>query len=298
MSDDYPINNDNYPSKKSFFQRFNELFHSEPKNRHDLVELIRDFEQKDVIDPDTKEMLEGVINISDERVRDIMIPRSQIVTLKKNQSLDECLNVIIGSAHSRFPVINEDKDSIEGLLMAKDLLPFMCTDAEPFNIEKILRPVVVVPESKRVDLLLKEFRSQRYHMAIVIDEFGNVSGLVTIEDILELIVGEIEDEYDDEEDNYIQQLSKHTFSIHGLTHINTFNKVFSTSFKDEEVDTIGGLVMQAFGHLPVRGEVIAINGYIFKITIADSRKIIQVQVTVSNKAPIPNILEEYNNESN
>lgn len=292
MSDDHPTNNDNHHSKKSFFGRLNQLFYGEPKNRDDLVELIRDSEQKDVIDPDTREMLEGVMNISDERVRDIMIPRSQIVTLKRNQSLDECLDVIIDSAHSRFPVISEDKDHIEGLLMAKDLLPFMRTDAESFTIDKVLRPTVVVPESKRVDLLLKEFRSQRYHMAIVIDEFGGVSGLVTIEDILELIVGEIEDEYDDEEDIDIRQLSKHAYSVCALTQIDDFNKAFSTRFNDEEVDTIGGLVMQAFGHLPARGEVITIDGYMFKITMADSRKLIQVQVKIPDEAPIPNLIEE------
>ncbi|HGJ5875678.1 MAG TPA: CNNM family magnesium/cobalt transport protein CorC [Arsenophonus sp.] len=292
MSDNHPTNNDNALSKKSFFGRLNQLFHGEPKNRDDLVELIRDSEQKDVIDPDTREMLEGVMNISDERVRDIMIPRSQIVTLKRNQTLDECLDVIIDSAHSRFPVISEDKDHIEGLLMAKDLLPFMRTDAEPFNIDKVLRPAVVVPESKRVDLLLKEFRSQRYHMAIVIDEFGGVSGLVTIEDILELIVGEIEDEYDDEEDIDMRQLSKHAYSVRALTQIDDFNKAFGTHFNDEEVDTIGGLVMQAFGHLPARGEIITIDGYIFKITMADSLKIIQVQVKIPDKAPTPNLTEE------
>ncbi|VAY02466.1 Magnesium and cobalt efflux protein CorC [Arsenophonus endosymbiont of Aleurodicus dispersus] len=292
MSEDHPSNNDNHHSKKSFFWRLNQFFHGEPQNRDDLVELIRDSEQKDVIDPDTREMLEGVINITGEHVRDIMIPRSQIVTLKLNQSLDECLDVIINSAHSRFPVIGEDKDHIEGLLIAKDLLLFMRTDAEPFNIDKVLRSAVVVPESKRVDLLLKEFRSQRYHIAIVIDEFGGVSGLVTIEDILELIVGDIEDEYDDEKDINIRQLSKYTYSICALTQINDFNKAFSTRFNDEEVDTIGGLVIKAFGHLPARGEIIKIDGYIFKINRVDSRKIIQVQVEIPAQAPIPTFVEK------
>ncbi|MDT9587427.1 MAG: CNNM family magnesium/cobalt transport protein CorC [Candidatus Arsenophonus melophagi] len=291
MSGDHPTKNDKY-SKKSFFGCLNQLFHGEPKNRTDLVELIRDSEQKDVIDLDTREMLEGVINISDERVRDIMIPRSQIITLKRNQSLDECLDVIIDSAHSRFPVISEDKDHIEGLLMAKDLLPFMRTNADPFNIERVLRPAVVVPESKRVDLLLKEFRLRRYHMAIVIDEFGGVSGLVTIEDILELIVGEIEDEYDDEEDINICKLSKHTYSVSALTQIDDFNKAFGTRFNDEEVDTIGGLMMQAFGHLPTCGEIIAIDDYIFKITMANSRKIIQVHVKIPDEASIKNFIDE------
>ncbi|MBC8947906.1 MULTISPECIES: CNNM family magnesium/cobalt transport protein CorC [Xenorhabdus] len=289
MSDDHPSSNDNPGPKKGFFALLNQLFHGEPKNRDDLVELIRDSEQNDLIDPDTREMLEGVMDIADQRVRDIMIPRSQIVTLKRNQSLDECLDVIIDSAHSRFPVISEDKDHIEGILMAKDLLPFMRTNAEPFSIDKVLRQAVVVPESKRVDRLLKEFRSQRYHMAIVIDEFGGVSGLVTIEDILELIVGEIEDEYDDDEDNDIRALSRHSYSVRALTQIEDFNDVFGTNFSDEEVDTIGGLVMQAFGHLPSRGESITIDGYLFKVAMSDSRKIIQVHVKIPDDAGVPSL---------
>ncbi|WFQ81197.1 CNNM family magnesium/cobalt transport protein CorC [Xenorhabdus sp. SF857] len=287
MSDDHPSSNDNPGPKKGFFALLNQLFHGEPKNRDDLVELIRDSEQNDLIDPDTREMLEGVIDIADQRVRDIMIPRSQIVTLKRNQTLDECLDVIIDSAHSRFPVISEDKDHIEGILMAKDLLPFMRTNAEPFSIGKVLRQAVVVPESKRVDRLLKEFRSQRYHMAIVIDEFGGVSGLATIEDILELIVGEIEDEYDDDDDNDIRALSRHSYSVRALTQIEDFNDVFGTNFSDEEVDTIGGLVMQAFGHLPSRGESIIIDGYLFKVAMSDSRKIIQVHVKIPDDADVP-----------
>ncbi|MEK9499284.1 CNNM family magnesium/cobalt transport protein CorC [Photorhabdus sp. P32] len=293
MSDDHPSSNDNPSPKKGFFTLLlNQLFHGEPKSRDELVELIRDSEQNDLIDPDTRDMLEGVMDISDQRVRDIMIPRSQIVTLKRNQTLDECLDVIIDSAHSRFPVISEDKDHIEGMLMAKDLLPFMRTDAPPFSIDKVLRQAVVVPESKRVDRMLKEFRSQRYHMAIVIDEFGGVSGLVTIEDILELIVGEIEDEYDEEEDVDIRTLSRHTYTVRALTQIEDFNEAFSTQFSDEEVDTIGGLVMQAFGHLPARGESVDINGYLFKVAMADSRRIIQVYVTIPDDAPIPNLEEE------
>ncbi len=292
MSDDHSQSSDSPSPKKGFFTLIlNQLFHGEPKNRNDLLDLIRDSEQNELIDPDTRDMLEGVMDIAEQRVRDIMIPRSQMVTLKKNQSLEECLDVIIESAHSRFPVISEDKDHIEGILMAKDLLPFMLSNSEPFSMEKVLRPAVVVPESKRVDRMLKEFRSQRYHMAIVIDEFGGVSGLVTIEDILELIVGEIEDEYDDEEDRDIRQLNRHTFTIRALTPIEDFNDVFNTHFSDEEVDTIGGLVMQAFGHLPARGETIEIDGYSFKVAMADSRRIIQVHVKIPEDSPQP-VMEE------
>lgn len=266
-------------SKKGFFSLFiDQLFHTEPKNRDELLALIRDSGQNDLIDEDTREMLEGVMDIAGQRVRDIMIPRSQMVTLKHNQPLNECLDVIIESAHSRFPVICEDKDHIEGILMAKDLLPFMRNDAPSFSMDKVLRHAVIVPESKRVDRMLKEFRSQRYHMAIVIDEFGGVSGLVTIEDILELIVGEIEDEYDDEEDLDFHQLSRHTWTVRALAPIEDFNDAFGSQFSNEEVDTIGGLLMQAFGHLPARGETITIDGYQFKVAMADSRRIIQVHV--------------------
>lgn len=292
MSDDNSHSSDTVNSKKGFFSLLlSQLFHGEPKNRDELLALIRDSGQNDLIDEDTRDMLEGVMDIADQRVRDIMIPRSQMITLKRNQTLDECLDVIIESAHSRFPVISEDKDHIEGILMAKDLLPFMRSDAEAFSMEKVLRPAVVVPESKRVDRMLKEFRSQRYHMAIVIDEFGGVSGLVTIEDILELIVGEIEDEYDEEEDIDFRQLSRHTWTVRALASIEDFNEAFDTHFSDEEVDTIGGLVMQAFGHLPARGESIDIDGYQFKVAMADSRRIIQVHVKLPDDAPQPKLEE-------
>lgn len=287
MSDDNSHSSDTTAKKGFFSLILSQLFHGEPKNRDELLTLIRDSEQNELIDQDTRDMLEGVMDIADQRVRDIMIPRSQMITLKRNQSLDECLDVIIESAHSRFPVISEDKDHIEGILMAKDLLPFMRSDAEPFSMEKVLRPAVVVPESKRVDRMLKEFRSQRYHMAIVIDEFGGVSGLVTIEDILELIVGEIEDEYDEEDNTEFRQLSRHSWNVRALASIEHFNETFGTHFSDNEVDTIGGLVMQAFGHLPARGESIDIDGYQFKVAMADSRRILQVHVKLPDDAPSP-----------
>ncbi|MBO8133617.1 CNNM family magnesium/cobalt transport protein CorC [Dickeya fangzhongdai] len=287
MSDDHSPNSDTPSPKKGFFSLFlNQIFHGESKDHDDLLALIRDSEQ---IDPEIRDMLEGVMDIAEQRVRDIMIPRSQMITLKHNQTLEECLDVIIESAHSRFPVISEDKDHIEGILMAKDLLPFMRSNSEPFSMDKVLRPAVVVPESKRVDRMLNEFRSLRYHMALVIDEFGGVSGLVTIEDILELIVGEIEDEYDDEEDRDIRQLNRQTYTVRALTPIEDFNETFSTRFSDEEVDTIGGLVMQSFGHLPARGETIDIDGYLFKVAMADSRRIIQVHVRIPDDVPQPQL---------
>lgn len=226
------------------------------------------------------------------RVRDIMIPRSQMVTVDRSDDLDALVNLITDAAHSRYPVISEDKDHVEGILLAKDLLKYLGSDCAPFDIEQVIRPAVVVPESKRVDRLLKEFREERYHMAIVVDEFGGVSGLVTIEDILEEIVGEIEDEFDDEEELDIRKLSKHTYSVKALTTIEEFNGSFKTSFSDEEVDTVGGMVMTAFGHLPSRGEVVDIEGYSFKVTSADNRRVLQIQVTVPDEEPLPETTEE------
>lgn len=268
-------------NKKGFFSiLLNHIFHDEPKNREELLALIRDSEQNELIDQDTCDMLEGVIHIAKKKIKEIMIPRTQMIILKLNYNLNKCLDIILESAHSRFPVMNSDKNYVEGFLIAKDLLSFMKNSNKDFHIKNVLRPAVVVPESKYVDQMLKEFRLKRTHMAIVIDEFGGVSGLVTIEDILELIVGEIEDEYDEEEKINIRKLQENIFSIKALTEIKEFNDFFKTHFSSEEVDTVGGLVMKAFGHLPSYGEDININGYNFKISSADSRKIIQIHVTI------------------
>lgn len=285
-SPSHPEGNDKSegPSRKSFLDRLAQLFHTDPKDRQELVEVFRDSEENELIDPDTRDMLEGVMEISEMRVRDIMIPRSHMVTINRDYDLDSLATLIIEATHSRYPVINEDKEHIEGILLAKDLLRYLVSDSTEFNLTEVVRPAVVVPESKRVDRLLKEFREERYHMAVVVDEFGSVSGLVTIEDILEEIVGEIEDEFDDEESADVRQLSKHTFSVKALTDIDDFNDTFNTSFSDEEVDTIGGLVTLAFGHLPERGEVVELDGYIFKVTASDNRKVIQLQVTVPNNS--------------
>lgn len=287
MTDEHSNNssqNDSY-HKKSFFQSlFGRFFQGELKNRTELVEVIRDSEQNELIDQDTREMIEGVIEIAELRVRDIMIPRSQIVFIESEQDLDSCLDIIISSAHSRFPVVSDERDNIAGILHAKDLLKFLRSDADEFDLKPLLRPVVIVPESKRVDRMLKDFRSERFHMAIVVDEFGAVSGLVTIEDILEQIVGDIEDEFDEEESiANIRQLSRHSYAVRALTDIEDFNEAFKTTFADEEVDTIGGLVMQGFGYLPKRGEEITLDNIQFRVTSADSRRIIQLRVTVSDE---------------
>ena len=284
MSDDNPRR-----SKKGFALWLSQLFHSEPKDKEELIEVIREAEENELIDPDTLDMIEGVMDIAEQRIRDIMIPRSQIVTIKDNYSLDQCLDIISEHGHSRYPVFSEDRDHIEGVLLAKDLLIFIRQGIDDFDLKKILRPTVIVPESKRVDHMLKEFRMQRYHMAIAIDEFGGVSGLVTIEDILELIVGDIEDEYDEVEDRDVRRLSPLVYTVRALTPVEDFNEIFATHFSDDEMDTIGGLVMQHFGRLPLRGESIIIDGYQFKVTIADKRRIIQLHVTIPEGAAVPNL---------
>ena len=286
MNDEQQNSNPSENTKKTFFQSlFGRFFQGELKNREELVEVIRDSEQNDLIDQNTREMIEGVMEIAELRVRDIMIPRSQIIFIEDQQDLNTCLNTIIESAHSRFPVIADadDRDNIVGILHAKDLLKFLREDAEEFDLSSLLRPVVIVPESKRVDRMLKDFRSERFHMAIVVDEFGAVSGLVTIEDILEQIVGDIEDEFDEEEVADIRQLSRHTYAVRALTDIDDFNAQFNTDFDDEEVDTIGGLIMQTFGYLPKRGEEITLKNLQFKVTSADSRRLIQLRVTVPDE---------------
>ncbi|XKM13083.1 CNNM family magnesium/cobalt transport protein CorC [Orbaceae bacterium ac157xtp] len=274
-------------SKKRFTFKLSQLFNAEPQNRKELIELIRDAEENHLIDPDTLGMIEGVMDIAELRVRDIMIPRTQIVAIKDSFNLDECLDLIFENGHSRYPVISEDHDHIEGILMAKDLLMVMKQGRETFDLKKLLRAPVVIPEGKRVDQMLKEFRQQRFHMAIAIDEFGGVSGLVTIEDILELIVGDIEDEYDEVEDVDVRQINATTYSVRALTPIEDFNEAFTTQFSDDEVDTIGGLVMQQFGRLPIKGETIKIQDYQFKVTSVDKRRIIQLHVTLPENAPQP-----------
>jgi len=287
MSDDNP-HSANGSSGKSWAAKLLQVFAGEPKSREELVDLIQDAEDRDLIDNDTREMIEGVLDVAELKVRDIMIPRSQMVTIDIHQGVDEFLPIVIDSQHSRYPVVTDNKDHVEGILLAKDLLSygFNMTD-ETFSLEKVMRPAVIVPESKRVDVLLKEFRSNRYHMAIVVDEYGGVSGLVTIEDILEEIVGEIEDETDaqgDDEKTNIRRLSQSRYSIKALTTIEDFNQHFDTNFSDEEHDTVGGLVAHGFGHLPQAGEEVTLGNMTFKVTNADKRRIQQLQVSLNSDA--------------
>ncbi|RBW42438.1 magnesium/cobalt efflux protein [Psychromonas sp. B3M02] len=279
MSEDYHSSNEQ--PKEGLLDKIGNLFQGEPKSQDELLDVIDSAKDRQVIDQKTKEMIKGVIDVSKLRVRDIMIPRSQMVTLGLNKPVEELLPEIINSAHSRFPVITEDKDHIVGLLLAKDLLQYgFSSNPDDFKIDDILREAVVVPESKRLDTLLKEFRSQRYHMAIVVDEYGGVSGLVTIEDILEVIVGEIEDEFDYEEADEIRKIGKRSFAVSALTTLADFNEFFETDYNLEIQDTIGGFILHEFGHLPSRGEKITIGEHKYKVTHADNRRLIQLQVRV------------------
>ena len=279
MSDDNP-HSSNGSTKKSWFNKLIQNFNGEPQNKEELSDLITGAQERELIDPQTKEMMQGVMGVSDMKVRDIMIPRAQMITIDIEQTVDQFLPLVLDSAHSRFPVISEDKDHIEGILLAKDLLAYAFNDEKCFILKDVIREAVIVPESKRVDVLLKEFRQQRYHMAIVVDEYGGVSGLVTIEDILELIVGEIEDEYDDEvdENDNIRPLNKSTYSVKALTPVDDFNKFFESEFNEEESDTIGGVVLRAFGHMPETGEKVQVDNIQFEVTNSDKRRLLQIKV--------------------
>ncbi|HAN66857.1 MAG TPA: magnesium/cobalt efflux protein, partial [Halieaceae bacterium] len=262
------------PGDRSWLEKIALLFSSEPNNRRDLEGVLAIAAENEVIDQDARSIMEGAMKVSDMQARDIMIPRAQMVVIKAESTLEEILPQIINSAHSRYPVIGESPDDIQGILLAKDLLPELLNkDHSEFRMETLLRPTVVVPESKRLNVLLREFRENRNHMAIVIDEYGGVAGLVTIEDVLEEIVGDIEDETDVDEDHFIRTIGEGDYFIKALTPIEDFNEHFRTTFSDEEFDTIGGLVIQAFGHMPARNEVTCIENFEFKVINADQRKI-------------------------
>ena len=282
MSNDDNPHSTSGSSGKSWLDKIIQTFTGEPKSREELVEVINEAELQDVIDPGTREMIHGVLEVGEMRVRDIMIPRAQMVTIDINQSVEDYLPLVLETAHSRFPVISENKDHIEGILLAKDLLKYGFGAQQNFSLKDIIRPVEIIPESKRVDVLLREFRQHRYHMAVVIDEYGGVSGLVTIEDILELIVGEIEDEHDadDEETEDIRPLNKHTYSVKALTAVEDFNAYFNTQFDEEQADTIGGIVLNGFGHMPEKDESIIIDNIEFKVNNADGRRLIHLKVTL------------------
>lgn len=277
MSEDRSTSNG---TDRSWIDKIALLFNSEPRTRRDLEDVLTLAAENEVIDQDARSIMEGAMQVSDMQARDIMIPRSQMVYIKADGTLEDILPQIIESAHSRYPVVGDSPDVILGILLAKDLLPqILSADNGNFRIEELLRPAMVVPESKRLNVLLREFRENRNHMAIVIDEYGGVAGLVTIEDVLEEIVGEIEDETDEQADRFIHMIDADEYMVKALTPIEEFNAYFECQFSDDDFDTIGGLVIQAFGHMPTRHEVTTIGDFKFEVVKADQRKIYTLRIS-------------------
>jgi len=263
----------NDPARPSLLERLSALLMREPSDRDQLVELLRSAYSRNLLDADALSIIEGALNVSEMQVRDIMIPRAQVDFIDINEPVDSFIPRVMATAHSRFPVIDQNRDDVIGILLAKDLLRHYAGEEE-FNVREMLRPAVFVPEAKRLNVLLREFRASRNHMAIVVDEYGGVSGLVTIEDVLEQIVGEIEDEYDFDEasDNIIPEPGGR-FRVKAITQVADFNAAFGSRFSDEVSDTMGGLVIAQLGRLPKRGETVAIEGLRFQVLRADSRRV-------------------------
>jgi magnesium and cobalt transporter len=262
-----------------WLKRITQSMTGEPRDLAELIEHLRGASERGLFDGDALVMLEGVLAVADMQVRDIMVPRSQMVFVERDESPEKLVESVVESGHSRFPVIGEDRDQILGVLLAKDMLRLQIGGYDNFEIREYMRPVMFVPESKRLNVLLKEFRSNHNHIAIVVDEYGGVCGLVTIEDVIEQIVGEIDDEHDVEEDQSIRKERPREFTVHALTPIDEFNRFFDTQFPDEEFDTIGGLLMHELGRLPRRGETIKVDSLEFRILRADRRRIDLLRVT-------------------
>ena len=263
---------DDVPAKPNWLERLSTLLLREPEDREQLIALLHSAYERNLLDADALAMIEGVLQVSEMQVRDVMIPRAQVDVVDINDPPEKFIPFVIETAHSRFPVIEKDKDDIIGILLAKDLLRYYA--GEEFNVRDMLRPAVFIPESKRLNVLLKEFRKMRNHIAIVVDEYGGVAGIVTIEDVLEQIVGEIEDEYDyDEPEDNILRGPDGRYRVKAQTEIADFNETMGTSFSDEDYDTVGGLVVSQFGRMPKRGDHVSFDGLKFSVLRADSRRL-------------------------
>ena len=271
------------PQRRTMREWIGDLFSGEPDNVSELLEILQDAAQRQLIEVDALNMIFGALHVSDMHARDIMIPRSALVVVEEDQQPAEFLPTVIESRHSRFPVVGDDLDDIKGILHAKDLLPLVLQEGtQRFNMKDSIRPAAVVPESKRLNVLLQEFRTNRNHMALVVDEYGQISGAVTIEDVLEQIVGEIEDEHDVDDDSFVKQLEPCTFHVKATTTIEDFNEYFGEGFSVEEFDTIGGIVLQAFGHVPELGETVELGVLRFEVLNADSRRLRLLRVDTPN----------------
>jgi magnesium and cobalt transporter len=257
---------------RSWLERIGLFFTGEPEDREDLLELLRAAQKRNLIEAEALSMIEGVMQVSELKVRDIMIPRAQMVVVSQDAELETVFPLVAETAHSRYPVIGEDRTEVVGILLVKDLLIHSLQDKTKL-VKEIMRPVQFVPETKRLNVLLKEFRTTRSHMAIVVDEYGAAAGLVTIEDVLEQIVGEIEDEHDFGEEEYIFRKNDREYTLKALTPIDEFNDYFYVDFSDEEFDTIGGLIVHQLGHVPKKGEKVDIDRFRFIVLRADSRRV-------------------------
>lgn len=276
MSEDQSSNGSGH---KSWMGRLGEIFTSEPRDREELKDLINESCDKGILDAEAVAMIEGVLAVSEMQVRDAMIPRSHMVVIPFDSPLEVFLPIVLESGHSRFPVIGEDRDAVEGILLAKDLLRHYAEKDGTLDMRELVRPAVVIPESKRLNMLLRDFRASRNHMAIVVDEYGGVSGLITIEDVLEEIVGEIDDEHDEEEEAPISPLGGNRYRVNALAEIEDFNEVFECDFSDEGYDTVGGLILAEFGRVPELGEQVTLaDRFQFNVTAADSRRIVMLEM--------------------
>jgi len=280
MNDDNS-NSSNGSGKQSWLEKLGRAFGSDPRNRDEVLEQLQAVTERGLIEAETLKMIEGALEVDELQVRDVMIPRSHMVVIQEGSSLDDILPIIIETGHSRFPVVGEDKDEVHGILLAKDLLQLVGRDAKGI-IADLVREPVIIPESKRLNVLLREFRVNKNHMAIVVDEYGGVSGLITIEDVLEEIVGDIDDEHDSETVEDIQSISDDRYLVQALTPIDDFNESLGSDFSDDDFDTIGGLVVSEFGRLPKSGESIDIDGWTFKVNAADDRRLQAMEVVVSD----------------
>ncbi|WP_438970731.1 HlyC/CorC family transporter [Methylophaga sp.] len=276
MSDGRPSRAGN----QSWVRKLSNLF-LEPQDQEQLIELIRSASERHILDAEALSIVEGALSVSQMQARDIMLPRSQVVMVSRDAPAEETLKLVTETAHSRFPVIDDDRDDVIGILLAKDLLSAVVASGDfNFELRELLRPAVFIPESKRLNVLLREFRARRNHMAIVVDEYGGVAGIITIENVLEQIVGEIEDEHDIDDDAPILQRSEDTYTIKALTMVEDFNEFFETDWSDEDFDTVGGYVMNQFGHLPERGEQITVDRFQFTVLRADNRRLYLLKMVV------------------
>jgi magnesium and cobalt transporter len=270
-------------ANQSWVRKLSNLF-LEPQDQEQLIELIRSASERHILDSEALSIVEGALSVSQMQARDIMIPRSQVAMVSRDAPAAETLKLITETAHSRFPVMDDDRDDVIGILLAKDALSAVVEAGEfDFDLRELLRPAVFIPESKRLNVLLREFRARRNHMAIVVDEYGGVAGIVTIENVLEQIVGEIEDEHDIDDDTPILKRDETTFMIKALTPVEDFNDYFETEWSDEDFDTVGGYVVNQLGHLPERDELISIDNFEFKVVRADTRRVHLFELSVKPK---------------